>query len=181
VSGHLSNFEIMASVIMAAGVDCLVTFRAANNPYVNQAIIDSRQAYGIKVMAPKSSDGVREMLQALSRGQSVAILNDQKNNRGVASLFFGQPVHTATGPAKLALRYGGKLQPMSVQRLKGARFRVTAHEPIVLEQTGDRQADVDAAVRKITDFIEDRVRERPEEWFWVHKRWADKAYARLGA
>ncbi len=179
VSGHLSNFEIMASVIMDAGIDCIITFRAANNPYFNQAAIDSRRRYGVNVLASKSSDGIREMLQALARGQSVAILNDQKNNRGVASLFFGQPVHTATGPTKLALRAGGKVQPMSVQRLKGARFRVTAHEPIEINQTGDRQADVEAGVRKITEFIEARVRERPEEWFWVHKRWADEAYARL--
>lgn len=179
VSGHLSNFEIMASVILSAGVDCAITFRAANNPYVNQAITDSRRAYGVNLFAPKSSDGIREMVQALGKGQSVAILNDQKNNRGVASLFFGQPVHTASGPAKLALRFGGKLQPMSVQRLKGARFRVTAHEPIVLAQTGDRQADTEAAVRQINDFIEERVRERPEEWFWVHKRWSDEAYDRL--
>ena len=180
VSGHLSNFEIMSSVILSAGVDCAITFRKANNPYVNQAIVESRKAYGVELFAPKSSDGIREMVQAMKRGQSVALMNDQKNNRGVASLFFGQPVHTATGGAKLALRFGGQIQPMSVQRLKGARFRVTVHEPIALEETGDRQADVEVAVRKITQFIEARVRERPEEYFWVHKRWADEAYARLG-
>ena len=180
VSGHLSNFEIMPSVILSAGVDCAITFRPANNPYVNQAITESRRRYGVELFAPKSADGTREMLQALARGQSVALMNDQKNNRGVASLFFGQPVHTAAGPTKLALRSSGMIQPMSVQRLERARFRVIVHEPIVLDQTGDRQADVEAGVRKINAFIEERVRERPEEWFWVHKRWADEAYARLG-
>ncbi|QUD86393.1 lysophospholipid acyltransferase family protein [Phenylobacterium montanum] len=180
VSGHLSNFEIMSSVILGAGIDCAITFRKANNPYVNEAIVESRKAYGVELFAPKSSDGIREMLQAMGRGQSVALMNDQKNNRGVASLFFGQPVHTATGPAKLALRFGGQIQPMSVQRLKGARFRVIVHEPIPLPQTGDRQEDVEVAVRRITDFIEARVRERPEEYFWVHKRWDEEAYARLG-
>lgn len=181
VSGHLSNFEIMPSAILAAGVECVITGRAANNPYFNEAMIRSRKRYGVRLFAAKGSDGTREMLQALDRGESVALMNDQKNNRGVAAPFFGQLAHTASGPTKMALRKGVTIQPMSVQRLKGARFRVIAHDPIILEKTGDRQADVEAGVRRINDFVEARVRERPEEWFWVHKRWANEAYAALEA
>jgi KDO2-lipid IV(A) lauroyltransferase len=179
ISGHLSNFEVMAAAILSAGVNCVITGRAANNPYFNEAMIESRRRYGVELFAPKSADGTREMLQAMNRGQSIALMNDQKNNRGVAAPFFGQPAHTASGPTKLALRAGGVIQPMSVRRLKGARFRVTVHEPILLQKTGDRQADVEAGVRQINAFVEERVRERPEEWFWVHKRWADEAYASL--
>ncbi len=181
ISGHLSNFEIMPSAILAAGVPCVITGRAANNPYFNAAMIRSRRRYGVKIFAPKGSDGTRELLQALARGESVALMNDQKNNQGVAAPFFGHLCHTASGPTKFALRTSGVIQPMSVQRLKGARFRVTAHEPIVLERTGDRQADVESGVRRINAFIEARVRERPEEWWWVHKRWADEVYAAQAA
>ena len=179
VSGHLSNFEIMASVILAAGVPCVITGRAANNPYFNEAMIRSRRRYGVAMFAPKGSEGAREMLLALARGESVALMNDQKNNQGIAAPFFGHLAHTASGPTKLALRAAGVLQPMSVQRLNGARFRVVAHEPIILQRTGDRLADAEAGVRLINAFVEARVRERPEEWWWVHKRWADEVYAAL--
>ncbi len=181
VSGHLSNFEIMPSAILAAGVPCVITGRAANNPYFNAAMIRSRRRYGVKMFAPKGSDGTRDLLAALARGESVALMNDQKNNQGVAAPFFGHLAHTASGPTKFALRSAGVIQPMSVQRLKGARFRVIAHEPILLERTADRQADVEAGVRRINAFIEARVRERPEEWWWVHKRWADEVYAAQAA
>ena len=181
VSGHLSNMEIMPSAILAAGVDCVITGRALNNPYVNDRLIENRRRYGVILFAPKGSDGTREMLQALRQGRSVALMNDQKNNMGVAAPFFGHPAHTASGPTKMALRTGGVIQPMSVQRLKGARFRVVVHDPIILAQTGDKQADVEAGVRQINAFIEARVRERPEEWFWVHKRWAKEAYDSLEA
>ncbi len=181
VSGHLSNMEIMPSAILAAGGDCVITGRAMNNPYVNDRVIESRRRYGVTLFAPKGSDGTREMLQALRQGRSVALMNDQKNNQGVAAPFFGHLAHTASGPTKMALRTGGVIQPMSVQRLKGARFRVVVHDPIVLEQTGDKHADVEAGVRQINAFIEARVRERPEEWFWVHRRWAKEAYATLDA
>ena len=179
VSGHLSNFEIMPSAILAAGVPCVITGRAANNPYFNDSMIRSRKRYGVKMFAPKGSDGTRDLLAALARGESVALMNDQKNNQGVAAPFFGHLAHTASGPTKFALRTSGVLQPMSVQRLKGARFKVIAHEPIILEQTGDRKADVETGVRRINAFVEARVRERPEEWWWVHKRWADEVYEAL--
>lgn len=181
ISGHLSNCEIMSSVILEAGIDCVITYRAANNPLFNAAMMRTRARYGVKLFAAKGAEGTRGLITAMNAGRSVALMNDQKNNGGVAAPFFGQPAHTASGPTKLALRSGGVLQPMSVQRLQGARFRVTAHEPIVLERTGDRAADVEAGVVRINAFIEDRVRERPEEWFWVHKRWSDAAYATLDA
>jgi KDO2-lipid IV(A) lauroyltransferase len=181
VSGHFSNMEIMPAVILAAGIDCVVTGRAVNNPYVNARIIESRRRYGVTVFAPKGSEGTRELLAALKVGRSVALMNDQKNNRGVAAPFFGHLCHTASGPTKLALLGSGVLQPMSVQRTKGARFRVVVHEPIVLERTGDRASDVAAGVRQINAFVEARVRERPEEWWWVHRRWADSVYAAMEA
>lgn len=181
VSGHMANIEVMAAVIMAAGVPCQVTYRAANNPYVDKQIRDARARYGVRLFAPKGGDGARELLAGMGRGESVALMNDQKFSEGPEVVFFGQPVNAAPGPSRLALRFGTYIQPMSVVRLPGVRFRVTAHEPIQLENTGDRQGDIARGVQAITSFIEDRVREHPVDWFWVHKRWPDKVYAALSS
>jgi KDO2-lipid IV(A) lauroyltransferase len=159
----------------------VITFRAFNNPYFNDAMIRSRRRYGVRVFAAKGADGIREMLASLTQGRSIALMNDQKNNRGVAGPFFGHLCHTAAGPTKLALSADTVLQPISVQRLEGARFRVVVHDPITPQRTGDRQADVAAGVREVNAFVEARVRERPEEWFWVHKRWANSVYDALEA
>lgn len=176
ISGHFSNFEIMAAAIVQADVRCLVSYRAANNPYFDLRIRQSRARYGVQLFAPKGTDGAREMMRAFGRGVSVALLNDQKFNGGVAAPFFGVTAHTAPGPSTFALKFGIPLLPMSVQRVKKARFRVIVHEPIVLADTGDRAADVEAGVRRINAFMEERVRERPAEWFWVHKRWPKEMY-----
>jgi Kdo2-lipid IVA lauroyltransferase/acyltransferase len=181
VSGHFSNFEVMAAVLMEAGVTCEVTYRPTNNPYVDQRIIKSRQKYGVRLFAPKGeAAAMRGLFAALERGDSIAIMNDQKFNEGVTDLFFGQPARTATGPTRLALRTGARLQLGYIERLKGARFRAVVCEPIYLEKTADRAADLAHGVRLINAFLEDRVRARPEEWFWVHRRWADEVYAALG-
>ena len=181
VSGHMANIEVMAAVIVGAGVPCQVTYRAANNPLVDQQIRDLRARYGIKLFAAKGGEGARELLAGMARGESVALMNDQKFSEGPEVRFFGQPVNAAPGPSRLALRFGTVIQPMSVVRLPGVRFRVTAHEPIRLEATGDRSADIARGVQAITTFVEERVREHPVDWFWVHKRWPDRVYQALPA
>lgn len=180
ISGHLANFEVMAAVIMASGVPCQITYRAANNPYVDAQIRKSRERYGIRLFAPKG-DGTRDLMAGMKRGDSIALLVDQKYNQGPEVEFFGQPVNASPGAARLALKFGTVMQPLSVVRLPGARFRVTAHEPITVRETEDKAAAVLAGIQAANRFVEDRVREVPEDWFWVHKRWPDRVYAALEA
>ncbi len=182
VSGHFSNWEVMPAAIVDRGVVCQMTYRAANNPYVDRRIRDSRARYGVQLFAPKGGDGARELLEGMKKGESVALMNDQKFNRGgVAAPFFGRPVMAAPGPSRLALRFGTVLQPMSVQRTQRANFRAVVHDPITVPDTGDKTADIAAGVAAVTRFVEERVRERPEEWFWVHRRWPKEAYEELKA
>ena len=179
ISGHFSNFEMMAAAIVRSGVTCQVTYRALNNPYVDARVRKVRTSYGIRLFAPKGLEGARELVRALERGESVALMNDQKFNGGVAAPLFGVLAHTAPGPSTFALRFDIPLQPLSVQRIgEGARFKVIVHEPIRLVDTGDRAADIERGVREINAFIEDRVRDRPAEWFWVHRRWPNEVYRR---
>jgi KDO2-lipid IV(A) lauroyltransferase len=179
ISGHFANLEVMAAVILAAGIDCDITYRALNNPYVDARIKASRMRYGVRMFAPKGADGARELLVALKVGRSVAMMNDQKYDGGVAGTLFGRIVHTLPAAARLALRFGTVIQPMSIQRLKGARFRCVVHEPIEVTDSGDRARDIKFGVDAINAFIEARIRERPGEWWWVHRRWPAQAYAEL--
>jgi len=181
ISGHFSNFEVMAAAIVGLGVPCQVTYRAANNPYVDASFRRSRARYGVKLFAPKGTEGARALMRAFGRGESVALLNDQKFNGGVAAPFFGVIAHTAPGPSTFALKFGAPIIPMSVQRIGKARFRIIVHEPMHLKDTGDREADIAAGVRRINAFMEARVRERPWEWFWVHKRWPKELYGKSAA
>lgn len=176
ISGHFANWEIMPATIVEAGVICQMTYRAANNPYVDARWRKARARYGTRLFAPKGGDGAKELLIGMARGESAALMNDQKFNRGVSTPFFGHAVDTAPGPTRLALRFGTVLQPMTVERTQKARFRVLVHDPIEVEKTGHKADDIDATVAKISRFVEDAVRKRPQEWFWVHKRWPNEVY-----
>jgi KDO2-lipid IV(A) lauroyltransferase len=179
-SGHFSNYEIMAAVVLQAGIDGMLTYRATNNPYFDARIVESRRRYGVKLFAAKGAESARGLHKQLARRASVGMMVDQKFSFGVSVPFFGQRAPTNPGPVRLALSGNARIQPMSVMRLKGARFRMTFYEPYYLDRTGDRKADVEAGVRRITNFIEERAREKPEQYFWLHRRWGDEVYAALG-
>ncbi len=177
VSGHLSNWEIMPMTIANSGVRCQMTYRAANNPYIDRRIISSRARYGVELFAPKGAIRFARDSRGLEARGLVALMNDQKFNGGVAAPVFGVMAHTAPGPTRLAFGPRECCSRCRFSESGGARFRVVVHEPIILERSGDRAADIEQGVRRINAFIEDRVRERPSEWFWVHKRWPAEAYA----
>jgi Kdo2-lipid IVA lauroyltransferase/acyltransferase len=178
-SGHFSNYEIMAAVVVQGGIEGFLTYRATNNPYFDARIVESRRRYGVKLFAAKGIASARELSKTLAKGDSIGIMVDQKFSFGVSAPFFGQRAPTNPGPIRLALAANARIQPMSVTRLKGARYRMTFYEPYYLERTGNRDADIEAGVKRITKFIEERARERPDEYFWMHRRWADEVYAAL--
>ena len=179
ISGHFSNFEIMAMAFVRAGVKCQVTYRALNNPYLDQRVVETRRGYGVSMFAPKGLQGARELFRAIGRGESASFLNDQKFNGGIAAPLFGVTAMTAPGPSTYALHFAIPIQPLSVQRTRKARFKVIAHEPFRLADTGDREADIAAGVKRINAFMEERIRERPTEWFWVHRRWPNEMYKKM--
>lgn len=176
VTGHFANWEVMAAALTQSGLPVQITYRKINNPYIDKRIREQREAYGTKLLVAKSgAKGAKQLLKSLSSGESVALLNDQKFNEGLSVPFFGTPAMTAPGPTRLALKSGAPILPLSITRDK-ARFVMTVHAPIHLENTGNRIADIERGVALITRFTEDRIKEAPAQWFWVHRRWPKPHY-----
>lgn len=176
VTGHFANWEIMAAVLTQSGLPVRITYRKLNNPYMDARIKTQREKYGTKFLVQKSGvRGGRELFEALNHQESVALLNDQKFNEGISVPFFGHNAMTATGATRLALKTGRPLLPLSVTR-DGSRFHVTFHDPIPLSATGQREVDVRRGVMKIIDFTEAQIRNAPDQWFWVHRRWPKPLY-----
>jgi Kdo2-lipid IVA lauroyltransferase/acyltransferase len=181
VSGHFANFEVMAAASRRVGIEGVLAYRGANNPYIDERMRETRRRYGVTLFAPKGAKGGREMMSALSRGVSVGILSDQKYYEGILAPFFGHDVRTQHAPVRFAMRFGAHLQPGWVERGQGARFRVYVGDEIPLPAGGGTPEDVEAGVRAINAFIEARARARPFEYWWVHRRFPDRLYADLAA
>ena len=180
VSGHFANFEVMAAAKTIAGIEGVLMYRGVDNPYVDARMRRARRRYGVSLFAAKGVEGGRAVMAQLRQGVSVGVLSDQKYYEGPMVAFFGHPAPTQHAPVRFAMRFGAHLQPGWVERTTGARFKVFVGEPIPLPPDGGA-ADVEAGVRAVNAFIEERARARPWEYWWVHRRWADAVYAELDA
>jgi Kdo2-lipid IVA lauroyltransferase/acyltransferase len=171
-SAHFGNWEIATLAATQAGLDVLGIYRAANNPFVDELINEARSVIGSELV-PKGSVAARRTIGALAEGKHICMLVDQKMNDGIPVPFFGRDAMTAPALARLALRYDCVVLPCRVERVAGATFRFVADPPIKLPQTGDAQADVKQLMTAVNAAVEGWVRRRPEQWFWLHRRWPD--------
>jgi KDO2-lipid IV(A) lauroyltransferase len=172
VSGHLGNWEVGYIAAHQYGLTVRPIYRAVNNPAIDALMLKIRRSTGVDPIA-KGSSGARAIIAALKGGQTLTMLVDQKMNDGIAVPFFGREAMTASAAAELALRHDATLLPARVERLNGARFRITVYPALDLPRSGNRQADVLATMTAVNTLLEDWIRERPDQWFWVHRRWRE--------
>ncbi len=170
-SGHLGNWEIGALAAGQYGLDMAQIYRAANNPHIDRMLRRLRGNLG--ELIPKGAVASRRAVAVLRRGGHLGLLADQKLNDGIAVPFFGRPAMTAPALAILALRFDCDVLPARVERLNGAHFRLTVYPKLPLPKSGDRAADTLALMTEINRTLETLIRERPEQWFWLHRRWPD--------
>jgi len=171
-SAHFGNWELAG--LSAARNDLPITliYRAANNHRVNWVFEHGRSIAGIDVI-PKGSSGARQALVRLKQGGHLGMLVDQKMNDGIAVPFFGRDAMTAPALAAFALKFHCPVVPAHVVREKGARFRIIFQPALEFHETGNQSADQLVAMTQVNALIESWVREHPDQWMWLHKRWPD--------
>ncbi|MDB5411608.1 MAG: lauroyl acyltransferase [Rhodospirillales bacterium] len=171
VSAHYGNWEIAGIAAAQRGLSLVQVYRAANNPFIDQLVGGYRG--GGSELLPKGAAAARGAIAALRGGRHLGMLVDQKMNDGIAVPFFGRDAMTAPAAAQLALRFDAAILPARVERLQGARFRMTLSPPIAIDRVADRHDETLAVMTRINREIEGWIRERPEMWMWLHRRWPD--------
>jgi len=170
VTGHLGNWELAGAYLAARGVPLDAIARRMSNPLFDRYLTETRSRIGMVVV--HDADAVRRTPRSLRENRAVAFLADQ-GVLGLASTFvpfFGRPAKTPRGPAVFALRLQVPLVFGVAVRQPGGKYRL-AFEPVLVEDTGDRDRDVDAIVARYTATLERWVRRYPEQYFWHHRRW----------
>jgi KDO2-lipid IV(A) lauroyltransferase len=169
-SGHLGNWELLACVAQHYERPITAIYRGANNPLVDE-IISKIRASRYLHLVPKGGQGAVKIIRAIKNKEAIGMLVDQKMNDGIEVPFFGRPAMTAPAIAELALRYDVPILPARVIRTKGAHFEVIIYPPLAYTKTGDTAQDTLTIMTAINSTLESWIREHPDQWFWVHKRW----------
>jgi KDO2-lipid IV(A) lauroyltransferase len=171
---HFGNWELMGVMSKVIGNPIMVIAKPMKNRYVDQFIAGIRQAAGLEVIPPEKAS--RKVIRALSENRLVGILIDQraKRSEGVWADFFGRKAPTTPGLAVLALKTGAPVLPVFMIRDGFQRHRILIKKQLELIRTGNVKKDVEGNTELLNHTLEAMIRQYPEQWFWVHRRWERK-------
>lgn len=167
ISGHFNNFELMAMQIEKAGVDCAAIYRPLNNPYLNSIMETIRIRDICKNQIKKGRAGSREIIRFLSKGNSIALMIDQRVREGEKVNFFGNPATTTTIPAQLIKKYGCSVVPIYIERKRSHHFKMYVSKPIKI----NRSRSISEITKHLNNILEKMILKNIDQWIWTHDRW----------
>jgi KDO2-lipid IV(A) lauroyltransferase len=129
-------------------------------------------------MFAKGAAGGRAAAAHLARGGYLGMLMDQKLNDGIEATLFGLKAMTAPAAAAFALHFRCKLLTGHVERLGPARLRLIVGPPLPVPDTGSRAGNVLAMTQALNDEFERWIRQDPQSWLWLHRRWPKEVVRR---
>ncbi len=170
-SAHLANWELPAICAACYGLDATAVFRPPNNQAVSALVREIRSQTMGGLSASGGIGGVFAMRRVLEEGGHLGMLIDQHLTRGLPVEFFGRQAKANPILAKLARHFDCPVHGVRVVRRPDARFYVELTPPLDLPRDEEGKIDVARALQAMTSVVEQWVREYPEQWLWMHRRW----------
>lgn len=175
---HFGNWEVsgIASKLLKWDIVALarpLKKRALLNAFLNKL----RSLTGLTIIVNENTS--LEVMKLLKKNKIIAILGDQreKSSRGVFVDFFGTKVSTSKGVAAIAMKTGATVIPIYAVRKGFLRYTFVCGNPLEMERKGNIDESIGNNMRKVNAFLETIIRQYPDEWFWVHRRWPKQSYA----
>ena len=167
ISGHFANFELMSMEITKKNIDLATIYRPLNNFFLNPLMEYLRKKYICKNQIKKGLNGVRDTINYIKKGSSVALMIDQRVSEGERINFFGKPAFTTTLPAQLATKYSLPIIPVFIQRLKDNKFKIEFQSEIKASDFKNKSE----LTKKLNEVLERMIIKNPNQWIWTHNRW----------
>ena len=167
VSGHFSNFELMAMSIENKGINLSAIYRPLNNIFLNKIMENIRTKYICRKQIKKGIGGLKNLIKLKNKNYCSALMIDQRVSEGIFSEFFGEKAKTTTIPAQLVRKFKIPVVPIFIERIKDQNFKIIIKKPIKFEDNESTQS----ITNKLNRTIEEMILEKPENWIWSHDRW----------
>ena len=167
ISGHFSNFELMAMEIEKAGINLAAIYRPLNNIFLNFLMEKIRKNYICKKQIKKGIGGVKELVKLNKEGYSTALMIDQRVSEGIKLTFFNEKAFTTTIPAQLVKKFKTPVVPIFIERFEGIKFKMTIHKPLNFLDNDT----IENITLKLNEILEKMIIKDPKYWIWSHNRW----------
>lgn len=171
ISAHFGNWAFATSLLYEFTQNLIMIHRPPNNPYVNKMFHYIQSPFCLKIIEKSPSAGIH-ILKHLKKGNSVVMLLDQKNNSGITSTFFGQEAKTSPSAARLSQVLQIPIIPFYGLREKKG-WQIVFEKPLAVPKSSEY---VELTTQQLNQTFERWIRENPEQWFWVHRRFDKKIY-----
>tara|TARA_B100000161_G_scaffold262060_1_gene231311 strand:+ start:4232 stop:5092 length:861 start_codon:yes stop_codon:yes gene_type:complete len=167
ISGHLSNFELMALSLEKKNIKLAAIYRPLNNIFLNPIMEKIRKKYICRNQIKKGIGGLKNLINLKKNNFSTALMIDQRVSEGILSDFFKEKALTTTIPAQLVKKFNIPVVPVYIQRIKQINFKIKIKDPIFFSK--------EKSIQEITDELnielEKMIIQNPEQWIWSHNRW----------
>ena len=167
ISGHFSNFELMAMHLEKSGINLSAIYRPLNNIFLNKIMENIRKKYICKYQIKKGIGGMKKLISLKKNNFSTALMIDQRVSEGINSHFFNHNALTTTIPAQLIKRFNIPVVPIFIERINGINFKITINKPI----TFSSETPINEITNKLNQILEQMIFKKPEHWIWSHNRW----------
>ena len=167
ISGHFSNFELMAMQIDKLDLKIGAIYRPLNNIFLNKIMERIRKKYICKNQIKKGIGGLKELIKLNNEGYSTALMIDQRVSQGIKSNFFNEEAFTTTVPAQLVKKFNIPVVPIFIERYEGIKFKMKVFKPVHFS-VEDTIENITADLNKI---LEKMILDNPNNWIWSHNRW----------
>lgn len=173
VSLHTGNWEIIAEPAKMVGLDTAGVYQALKNPYADAYLTRLRQRYFPAGLLAKGHSTARRLIHHVRSGGAIAFLADLRDYRGIEVPFFGHPAFANPFPVMVARTYGVPLIICRTIRKPDVHFHFEARV-LDIPREGERQADILEGTTRVHAQFEAWIREYPEQWMWIHRKWAHR-------
>ena len=167
ISGHFSNFELMAMQIEKFGIKLATIYRPLNNIFLNSIMERIRKKHICKNQIKKGIGGLKELMKLNKNGYSTALMIDQRVSEGSKVNFFNEKAFTTTIPAQLIKRFNISIVPIFIERFDDIKFEMTVHRPINFSDDNS----IEDITENLNGIIEKMIIKNPKHWIWSHNRW----------
>ena len=167
ISGHLSNFELMAMYLEKSGINLCAIYRPLNNIFLNKLMESIREKYICKNQIKKGIGGLKKLIFLKNKNLSTALMIDQRVSEGILSDFFNEKALTTTIPAQLVKKFNIPVVPVYIERTGGLKFKISINEPVSFPQS----SSVESITDDLNKILEKMIIKKPDQWIWSHNRW----------
>jgi KDO2-lipid IV(A) lauroyltransferase len=167
ISGHFSNFELMAMYLEKSGINLSAIYRPLNNIFLNKIMERIRKKYICKNQIKKGIGGMKKLISLKKDNYSTALMIDQRVSEGIASDFFNQQALTTTIPAQLIKKFNISAVPIFIERVEDINFKIVVNKPIFFSE----DTSIEQITNKLNQILEKMIIYKPEHWIWSHNRW----------